>query len=101
MGPPAVECSDTEHEFSEFERLGEVVVSAELEPGCLVVEPVGRGEHQDRHAAAGSHDAFGDLVAGRSGDVAVEDGDVVGVDAQQLQSGVAVTCDVCRDRFQT
>ena len=34
------------------------------------------------------------------GDVPVEDGDVVGVDAQQLQSGVAVTCDVCRDRFQ-
>ena len=34
------------------------------------------------------------------GDVAVEDGDVVGVDAQQLQSGVAVTCDVGRDRFQ-
>ena len=34
------------------------------------------------------------------GDVPVEDGDVVGVDAQQLQSGVAVTCDVRRDRFQ-
>ena len=34
------------------------------------------------------------------GDVSVEDGDVVGVDAQQLQSGVAVTGDVCRDRFQ-
>src|SRR5204863_4062502 len=45
-------------------------------------------------------DAFGDLVAGRCGDVAVQDGDVVGVDAQQLQSGVAVTCDVGRDRFQ-
>ena len=43
---------------------------------------------------------LGDLVTGGSGDVAVEDGDVVGVDAQQLQSGVAVTCDVCRDRFQ-
>ena len=45
-------------------------------------------------------DAFGDLVAGGPGNVAVEDGDVVGVDAQQLQSGVAVTCDVRRDRFQ-
>ena len=43
---------------------------------------------------------FGDLVAGRSGNVSVEDGDVVGVHAQQLQGGVAVTCDVCRDRFQ-
>ena len=37
---------------------------------------------------------------GRSGDVSVEDGDVVGVDAQQFQSGVAVTCDVGGDRFQ-
>ncbi len=27
---------------------------------------------------------FGDLVAGGAGDVAVEDGDVVGVDAQQF-----------------
>ena len=42
----------------------------------------------------------GDLVAGRPGDVAVEDGDVVGVDAQQLERGVAVAGDVGRDRFQ-
>ena len=34
------------------------------------------------------------------GDVSVEDGDVVGVDAQQLQRGVAVAGDVGRDRFQ-
>ncbi len=88
------------HEFSECERLSEVVVGTELEPGDLVVEPVGSGEHEDRRAAAGGDDAFGDLVAGRSGNVSVEDGDVVGVDAQQLQGGVAVTCDVCRDRFQ-
>jgi hypothetical protein len=58
---------------------GEVAVGAELEPRGLVVEPVGGGEHEDRHAAAGGDDAFGDLVAGGSGDVAVEDGDVVGV----------------------
>ena len=100
VGAPAVERSEPEHELSEFERLGEVVVGAEPEPGGLVVEPVGRGEHEDRHAAAGGDDAFGDLVAGGSGDVAVEDGDVVGVDAQQLQRGVAVTGDVGRDRFQ-
>ena len=43
---------------------------------------------------------LGDLVTGGPGDVAVEDGDVVGVDAQQLQSGVAVAGDVRRDRFQ-
>jgi len=100
VGAPAVERSETEHEFSEFERLREVVVGAELEPGGLVVEPVGGGEHEDRHAAAGGDDASGDLVAGGAGDVAVEDGDVVGVDAQQFQSGVAVTGDVGGDRCQ-
>jgi hypothetical protein len=97
---PAVECSEPEHELLQLERLGEVVVGTEPEPGGLVVEPVGSGEHQDRHAAAGGDDAFGDLVTGRPGNVAVEHGDVVGVDAQQLQSGVAVAGDVGGDRLQ-
>ena len=43
---------------------------------------------------------LGDLVAGGPGNVAVEDGDVVGVDAQQFQRGVAVASDVGRDRCQ-
>ena len=63
MGAPAVERSETEHEFLEFERLREVVVGAELEPRGLVVETVGSGEHEDRHAAAEGDDPFGDLVA--------------------------------------
>ena len=100
VGAPAVERPEPEHELAQLERLREVVVGAELEPGGLVVEPVGGGEHEDRHAAAGGDDALGDLVAGRPGDVAVEDGDVVGVDAQQLERGVAVAGDVCRDRLQ-
>ncbi len=87
MRAPAVERSEAEHELPELERLREVVVGAELEPGRLVVEPVGGGEHEDRHAAAGGDDALGDLVAGSVRDVPVEDGDVVGVDAQQLDSG--------------
>ena len=100
VGAPAVERSETEHELPELERLREVVVGAELESGGLVVEPVGSGEHEDRHAATGGDDASGDLVAGRAGNVSVEDGDVVGVDAQQFQSGIAVTRDVCRDRLE-
>jgi ATP-dependent DNA ligase len=52
------------------------------------------------YSAERSDDAFGDLVTGRCGNVSVEDSDVVGVDPQQLQSAVAVTSDVCRDRFQ-
>ena len=95
-----VERSEPEHELSELERLREVVVGAQLEPGGLVVETVGSGEHQDRHAAPRGDDALGDVVAGRAGNVPVEDGDVVGVEAQELQRGVAVTGDVGRDRFQ-
>jgi len=101
VGAPAVERSETEHELSKVERLGEVVVGAELEAGRLVVETAGSGEHEDRHAAFGVDDPFGDLVTGGSGDVSVEDGDVVGVEAKQFQSGVAVSCDVGRDRLQT
>ena len=97
--PPAVESSEAEYELAELEGLGEVVVGTELEPGGLVVEPVGRGEHQDRRAAAGGDDAFGDLVTGGPGDVAVEDGAVVGVDTQQLQRGLTVAGDVGGDRF--
>ena len=89
-----------EDELPQLERLGEVVVGAEPEPRCLVVEPVRGGEHQDRRAAAGGDDPFGDLVAGGPGNVAVEDGDVVGVDVQELEGGVTVTGDVGRDRLQ-
>src|SRR4029453_3183616 len=77
----AVERPQAPGELGQAERFGEVVVGAELEPGRLVVDPVGGGEHEDRDATAGGDDAPGDLVAGRSGDVAVEDGEVVGVDA--------------------
>src|SRR5439155_23229917 len=55
---PAVERSQAEHELSELERLREVVVGAELEPGGLVVETVGSGEHEERHAAAGGDDDY-------------------------------------------
>ena len=49
---------------------------------------------------APNDDALGDLVAGRAWDIAVEDGDVVDVDAQQFQRGVTVTGDVGGDRLQ-
>jgi hypothetical protein len=97
---PAVERPQPQDELPQVERLGEVVVGTELEPGRLVVDAVGGGEHEDRDAAARGDDAPGDLVAGRAGDVAVDDRQVVGVDADQFQGGVAVTGDVGRDRLQ-
>ena len=100
MRTPAVERPQPHDELPKLERFGEVVVGAEPEPGSLVVDPVGRGEHEDRGAHAGGDDSSGDLVAGGAGDVAIEDREVVGIDAEQLQGGVAVTGDVGGDRFQ-
>ncbi len=45
-------------------------------------------------------DVLGDLITGGAGDVAVEDRNVVRVDAQQFQRGVTVTGDVRRDRLK-
>ena len=86
MGAAAVESSEPEHELTELERLGQIVVGAELETGSLVIEPVGRGEHEDGHAAVGGDDAPGDLVARGPGDISVKDRDVVGVDAEQCRA---------------
>jgi glycopeptide antibiotics resistance protein len=97
---PAVQRPKTEHQFAQVERLREVVVGTELEPGGLVIEAVGRGEHQDRHPAACGHDVRGDFVAGGPRDVAIEDRNVVRVDAQQLKGGVAVASDIGRDRLE-
>jgi hypothetical protein len=57
-------------------------------------------QHEDRGAAPGRDDPACDLVAGRPGDVAVEDGEVVGVGAEQLERGGAVAGDVGRDGLQ-
>ena len=101
MGASAVECSKSEHEFSKCEWFREVVVGAEFKSGGLVIESIRSGEHEDRQAAAGGDDVFGDLVTGRAGDVTVQDSNVVSVDAQQIQSGVPVACDIGSDRFQS
>jgi hypothetical protein len=100
MGPTTIESPDPQHQFAQLEGLGEVVVGPELEPGGLVVEPVGRGEHQDRHAAARRHDAPGHLVARGAGDVTVEHRQVIGVQPQHLERRVAVAGDVRGDRLE-
>src|SRR2546421_4766207 len=100
MRAPAVERSEPEHELSELERLRQVVVGADLEAGLLVIETVGSGEHQDRHATGGGDDAFCDLVTRRPWDVPVENGDVVRVEAQKIEGRDAVGSDVCGDRLQ-
>src|SRR5579883_3250017 len=50
--PPSAEGSKSQDELLECKRLGEVVVGAEPEPGCFIVEAVGSGQHEDRRPAA-------------------------------------------------
>src|SRR3954452_16905385 len=97
---PAVERTQSEHELPELERLRQVVVGTELEAGDLVVEPVGRGQHQHGQPAPRGDDVPGDLVSGRAGDIPVEDGDVVRVDVEHLERRLPVGGDVRRDRRQ-
>jgi hypothetical protein len=89
----------SQHEFSQIEGLGEVVVGAELEPGGLVVErsaavsmrigmPLPEATMRLAISSAGGPGCRGRGRRCRS------------VDAQQFQRGVAVTGDVGRDRFQ-
>src|SRR5258708_201761 len=44
--------AETRKQFAEFERLGEVVVSAMIEAGDTVLHGIARGQHQNGHALA-------------------------------------------------
>src|SRR3569833_165226 len=98
--PPAVQRPQPHDELPKLERFGEIVTGAELDPGSLVIDPGGGGEYEDRNAATGGDDPPGDLVPGGTGDVAIQDRESVGVDAEQFQRGVTVTGDVGGDRLQ-
>ena len=100
MASSTVEGPQTQDELLELERFREVVVGTELEPGRLVVQAVCRSEHENGYAASGADDVGGDLVAGRTGDVAVQHRDVIGVDPQQLEGKVTVGRDVGGDGLQ-
>ncbi|GAB2719272.1 hypothetical protein [Nocardia thraciensis] len=72
-------------------------VGSEPEPPSLVHEPVGRGEHPDRHAADDSDDTFGRLRAGGTWTGAIEDGDTGDGDARRTRRGTAFVRDGGRD----
>ena len=97
---PAVQRSKPRDELGELERLGEVVVGAQLEPRDLLAQPAGRGEHQDRRGAVPPGEDAAHVVAVGTGDVSVDDQDVVVVDIDHHPRGVAVMSQVGRDRLR-
>ena len=82
------------HDLGEGERLGQVVVGAEVEPLDARADVGGRGEHEDPRRALGAHELAADLVAVDVGQVAVEHDDVVVDDGRALERLVAVEGDV-------
>jgi hypothetical protein len=77
-----------------------VVVGAALEARLLVIESARGRQHQDARAWRSARQDAGDLVAVGSRDVAVEYHDVVVVEVEQFQGGVAIACKVCGDGLE-
>ena len=73
-------------ELPRAERLGEVVVGAELEPAHEVLLRVPGGQHDDRHVGLGAQPAA-DVLAGHARQAEVED-DEVGPTARRGGEGV-------------
>ena len=67
---------DPAHQLAQPERLGQVVVGAELEADDLVDLVVARGQDEDRHLGAGRAQAAEDLEAVDPGQPDVEDDEV-------------------------
>jgi D-alanyl-D-alanine carboxypeptidase/D-alanyl-D-alanine-endopeptidase (penicillin-binding protein 4) len=75
-GPPT-QRPDPGHQLVEGERLGQVVVGAELQPLDPVGDRTARGEHQHPGQRAGRHQVGADLVAVDTRQVPVQHHDVV------------------------
>ena len=48
LGAPQ-DTGDAQRQFARLERLGDIIVGADLEPGDAAFRGVARGQHQDRH----------------------------------------------------
>ena len=92
----SAEGADAGDELGEVEGLGQVVVGAQAEALDAVGDAARRGQHQDAALAAPGHQAATDLVAVDTGDVAVQDHDVVGRGGGVGQGITAIEDDVDR-----
>ena len=84
-------------EFGERERLGQVVVGAEVEAVHPVVHRARRGQHQDAGLRRRTDQRGADRVAVDAGQVTVQDDDIVGVQQRLLDGGRAVVGHVRAD----
>ena len=76
---------DPAHQLAQPERLGQVVVGAELEADDLVDLVVARRQDEDRHLGAGRAEAAEDLEAVHAGQADVEHDEVRGLRASRCR----------------
>ena len=90
----AEQALDAGQQLGEVERLGDVVVGAELEAVDHVVRLVARREHEDRREVAVLAQPLADLEAVDLGQADVEQDQVVAPRLRRGQAGAAVAGDV-------
>jgi hypothetical protein len=83
---PAGQRANPGDQLGQGERLGQVVVGAQLQTGHPVGEVAGGGQHQDAGQRAAGDQPAADLVAVYAGQLPVEQQHVVVVDGEALQA---------------
>ena len=96
-----LQSAQPDHELRELEGLDEVVIRPEFEALDAFAQGAGRGEHEDAHLRVLAGQAVADLVAVDTGQVPVQNDDIVVGDLHLGQRFGAVPHDVHRHRLAT
>ncbi len=81
----AEKSAEASEEFAEFERFGQVIVSAVIESGNAIFDGVTSGEHEDGNLGARLAKEAANFKAAEAGKHNVEDDQVIGVKFCLLQ----------------
>src|SRR5262245_44920845 len=101
LGPrPPHESPDARQELGERERLGQIVVGAEVQAPDAVLDLAAGRQYQDRRGPARAADFFQDLDAVLAGQHEVEHDGVVIVRARQVRSFLPVEGDIHGHRLR-
>jgi hypothetical protein len=94
------ECLDAGNEFGKGERLDKLVIGTETEASHALCHGSCCRQHRDASGRLGLHQRRADLVTRNNRQIAVEDKNLVVVDARALETGVAVIGNVDRHCMQ-
>jgi len=86
FGRAAKKCAETGEEFAKFERLGQIIVGAVIEPGDAIFDGVSSGEHENGNCGAGLAEAVANFKTAEAGKHDVQNDQIVGIDFGLLES---------------